>query len=154
MVTKKQALAKREIGSKYDVKEILRVLEVYKSAGYNCLEAEKLTGIARQTIRKWANKYSIDEQRKIELAKIQEEVTREMAKANVDYVSTAQNIRMRVLQKLETIVENTKDVYKLIAVGKLVNEILSDQNGVIKPTVNYFNQINETLLIQNNETKT
>lgn len=149
----KEKIGKQDKGNRYPEEQKLQVLEIYRSRNFNALQTEKETGIPRVTIRKWAKLFSVNDQRKKELDIIRKNIAKEVALADVDYISKASGIRMKVLEKLEIAVQGTKDVYKLVAIGKLVNEMLSDQGVSSKNTVNVFQHINETL-IQNNETKT
>lgn len=146
--------------NRVDEETIVKVLEELRKSGFNYSQVEKDTGFHRTTIKRWA--YS---KRGKELLKgsyliktvlpVDPEEDKRVVVDKIKFGQDCFNMKILILQRMEDVVGNCKDIESLARALKLVSEVevANENNGeipnILNKTENFVALINKTIINQN-----
>lgn len=147
--------------NRVDDETITSVLNQLRQSGFNYSQVEKDTGFCRATVKRWAySKKGKDILKNSYLIKtvlpVDPEEDKRVVVDKIKFGQDCFNMKIRILQRMEDVVGNCKDIESLARALKLVAEveIANEHNGevpnILAKTENFMAVINQTIINQNN----
>lgn len=150
---------------------ILEVLKMLQDNNYNWKETEAMTKVHRITLKKWRKQYAnvMYPDNNVKTLSPEAATTRivdnlieeQIPEGKISFSDLADGLRVKMLNRIEELVKDTKDVEKIARSMKIVHDIkreLDDGTGnnergipVRKPGNNFIQIITEQIKLMQNE---
>lgn len=133
----------------YTEEEKIEVLKLVEANDFNYYKTSKATGIHQSTIKKWADKMGKEVWNRERRKEIIQKIEDRLAERKELFATQAFDLKIKFVQRLETMLEGENNMDNITKALKLLHEISdpnSDVDEAVKRGGNFFQIVNNQLI--------